>query len=139
MCLKTISVFNSFMRSQYHIINSKFILFIPQIINDSERSNYYVNNKSSHIPLFLKYRHKISLNKLVLLIYKQQERISWVDFRLCYSGTDCLIFIAELVYFNKEDDNINYHLCWPDSLITNGDQHIPLALRLRLYLTKLFQ
>lgn len=129
-CLKTICIFYSIVRNQYQKDISKTILFIPQIIDSDTSLNRYVNNKKPHIPLFLRTRHLYSLDKLVEVIYKKQDDISWVDFQLCYIDSSVSIFIVELVCLNKREESIKYHLCWSECLLTKPPQNAPLLVKI---------
>ena len=115
-CLKTISVFYSYVENKYKKECSKALFFIPVFINDSKRSKRYVYNKATMSPLLLRYHPKIRMNKLVSIIYRNQANISWVDFKPIVLNK-VSVFIVEMVCLNKTDNKLKYHLSWSDSIM----------------------
>lgn len=119
MCLKTLSGFHSTVEKQYHRKLSTTSIFIPHFIRnykDTEQSS--TNRRIWFKYLFwMKYfsifpwRKKQSLERLVHLIYDNQNEISWVDFKLLMTKRNVTMYVVELVCLGKQTDSkLNYHI-----------------------------
>lgn len=132
MCMKTLSCFHSTVERQYHRKLSTTYIFIPHFIRnhkDTEQSS--VNRRIwCKYRFWMKYftifplRKKQDLERLVHLIYDNQNEISWVDFKLLMTKENVTVYVVELVCLGKKTGTkLNYHIAWETDYFEKFDEN----------------
>lgn len=132
MCLKTLSGFHSIVEKEYHRKLSKTSIFIPHFIRDYKDAEQSSTNRRiwCKYRFWMKYfsifpwRKKQNLERLVHLIYDNQNEISWVDFKLLMTKRNVTMYVVELVCLGKQTDSkLNYHIAWEIDYFEKFDEN----------------
>ena len=97
--------------------------FIIVDIDNNYMSNIYMRYPDFSRKWMAVFLRKRNLDSVVGMIKRNEHRISWVDILLYSSNGSEAIYFVEMIYLNKEDEEVNFHACVQVDLKGNAILH----------------